>query len=94
MLVVPSSETIIYDHSWHFQAATMLENCILSENDDLAERHFLNCASNFKSRAKKSGRAGERRDNMGSILSKRRKRLQDAGASSEASLSMGREDRF
>ena len=41
----------------------MLENCILSENDDLAERYFLICASNFKARAKKSGRAGERRDN-------------------------------
>ena len=91
---VLSSEAVIYDHSWHFQAATTLETCKLSENDDLAERHFLNCASNFKSRAKKSGRAGERRDNMGSILSKRRKRLQDAGASSEASLSMAREDRF
>ena len=93
-MAVPSSETIIYEHSWHLQAATMLENCILSENDDLAERYFLICASNFKARAKKPGRAGERRDSMGSMLSKRRKRLQDAGASSEASLSMGREDRF
>ena len=93
-MAVPSSETIIYDHSWHFQAATMLENCILSENDDLAERYFLICASNFKARAKKPGRAGERRDSMGSMLLKRRKRLQDAGASSESSLGLGAEDWF
>ena len=89
-----SSETIIDDDSWHFQAATILLICILSENDDLAERYFLICASNFKARAKKPGRAGERRDSMSSMLLKLRKRLQDAGASSEASLSMGHEDRF
>ena len=47
LAAVQSSDTIIHEHSWHFQAATMLETCILSENDDLAERHFLNCAENF-----------------------------------------------